>query len=328
MGLFSLIGGLIGSGSSKKAAKKAAADQVAALNRAIDVTHNQFEETRTDLAPYRDIGAKRPARTGRPDWHERRSTAAIRHRCAEGISILPIVVPNRPGSELAERRATGGIRGGNEVRSLADFGGDTLMKTIMAQIQNLGGLAGIGSGATTATGSSAPMRPATSLASTSINRQGAGLERPWRSAASTPRTGIMSAALSIRLLRRLWERGQDREERRLASASSSAASDAGTGRLWRAPSQRSGSFPITQPTRRASSSPPPRSVKSAAWKRHSSAKWPMTDAFHNDLTTVLAHPSAQGYSSLVIKHPKFAQQLKSGWDMMDKARRRPPTSSI
>src|SRR4051812_22263886 len=45
------------------------------------------------------------------------------------------------------------------------------------------------------------------------------------------------------------------------------------------------------------------------------------DAFQNDLTTILAHPSAQGYSSLVLKHPKFAQQLKSGWDMMDKARR-------
>jgi hypothetical protein len=44
------------------------------------------------------------------------------------------------------------------------------------------------------------------------------------------------------------------------------------------------------------------------------------DAFHNDLTTVLAHPSAQGYSALALKHPKFAAQIKSGFEMQDKAK--------
>lgn len=42
--------------------------------------------------------------------------------------------------------------------------------------------------------------------------------------------------------------------------------------------------------------------------------------FQNDLTTVLAHPSAQGYSALIAKHPKFAQQVKASWDLLDKKR--------
>lgn len=49
---------------------------------------------------------------------------------------------------LANASATGGIRGGNTVTGLADFGADTLMKTIERQLASLGGLAGMGMGAT------------------------------------------------------------------------------------------------------------------------------------------------------------------------------------
>jgi hypothetical protein len=54
------------------------------------------------------------------------------------------------GLEANEQNAaaTGGIRGGNEVRSLADFGADTLSSTIAARLASLGGLAGLGEGAT------------------------------------------------------------------------------------------------------------------------------------------------------------------------------------
>lgn len=44
------------------------------------------------------------------------------------------------------------------------------------------------------------------------------------------------------------------------------------------------------------------------------------DSFQHDLTGVLTSPSAQGYSALIAKHPKFAQQVKSSWDLMDKAK--------
>jgi hypothetical protein len=32
------------------------------------------------------------------------------------------------------------------------------------------------------------------------------------------------------------------------------------------------------------------------------------------------NPSAQGYSALALKHPKFAAQIKSGFEMQDKAK--------
>jgi hypothetical protein len=51
---------------------------------------------------------------------------------------------------LQDASATGGVRGGNTQRSLADFGADTLMKTILQQLSSLGGLAGMGMGATNA----------------------------------------------------------------------------------------------------------------------------------------------------------------------------------
>lgn len=51
-------------------------------------------------------------------------------------------------TNLQNASATGGIRGGNEVRSLADFGSDTLSQAIQQQLGNLGGLVSVGSGAT------------------------------------------------------------------------------------------------------------------------------------------------------------------------------------
>lgn len=42
--------------------------------------------------------------------------------------------------------------------------------------------------------------------------------------------------------------------------------------------------------------------------------------FQTDLTLVLAHPSAQNYSALIAKHPKFAEQVKASWDLLDKGR--------
>lgn len=56
----------------------------------------------------------------------------------------------RNGEEalLQNAAATGGIRGGNTQRGLADFGADTLASTIQQQLAGLGGVAGMGMGAT------------------------------------------------------------------------------------------------------------------------------------------------------------------------------------
>jgi hypothetical protein len=49
---------------------------------------------------------------------------------------------------LQNASATGGLRGGNTQNSLAQFGRDTLSQVISDQLGRLGGLAGIGQGAT------------------------------------------------------------------------------------------------------------------------------------------------------------------------------------
>jgi hypothetical protein len=47
-------------------------------------------------------------------------------------------------ANLQNAAATGGLRGGNEERGLADFGKDTLAQTIQQQLSNLGGISGQG----------------------------------------------------------------------------------------------------------------------------------------------------------------------------------------
>lgn len=49
---------------------------------------------------------------------------------------------------LQNASATGGIRGGNTITGLADFGRNTLAQTIQQQLSNLGGIASMGEGAT------------------------------------------------------------------------------------------------------------------------------------------------------------------------------------
>jgi hypothetical protein len=44
------------------------------------------------------------------------------------------------------------------------------------------------------------------------------------------------------------------------------------------------------------------------------------ESFQGDLTSYLTNPTPQGASMLVLKHPKHAEQLKTGFEMQDKAK--------
>lgn len=74
-------------------------------------------------------------------------------------------------STLQNAAATGGIRGGNTQRALADFGADTFAATIQNQLQNLSGLSNMGLGATNSI-ASIGQNTANSVG-TSLNAQGA-----------------------------------------------------------------------------------------------------------------------------------------------------------
>lgn len=152
MGLFSFLGSLLGAGSQKKAITQATHDQVDAYNRGIDETRRQFDVTNANEAPYRDIGAKGLAGLGDLTGV---NGAPQQQSAIDALKASPFYQTLfRTGLEtnLQNASATGGIRGGNEVRSLADFGSDTLMQTIQQQLASLGGLANIGQNATAQTG--------------------------------------------------------------------------------------------------------------------------------------------------------------------------------
>jgi hypothetical protein len=141
------VGSLLGAGSQKKAVKKATAAQVDALNRAIDEQRRQFDTTNANFAPYRDAGTGALGGIG-----DLVGTNGADHQqsAIDALKASPFYQSLfRTGEEnvLQSAAATGGLRGGNTQRSLADFGADTLAQTIA----NLGGIANMGLGATNST---------------------------------------------------------------------------------------------------------------------------------------------------------------------------------
>lgn len=144
MGLFSFIGGLIGGGSAKKASRRAEAAQLEYLTQALGEQRRQFDLTRSDFAPYLETGTE--ALGGQADLLGLNGAEAQ----ARAIGLLqeqPLYQSlYRTGEEavLQNAAATGGLRGGNTQRSLADFGADTLARTIQEQLAQLGGLSGRG----------------------------------------------------------------------------------------------------------------------------------------------------------------------------------------
>lgn len=150
MGLFSFVGGLLGSSAEKKASKKATAAQVAGLEKGIAEQQRQFDLMRGDFAPYLEEGKQGLAGLG--DFVGTNGADA-QGSAIEALRQSPIyqsLFRNGEEAVLQNASATGGLRGGNTQRSLADFGADTLMETIQQQLASLGGLAGMGMGSTQA----------------------------------------------------------------------------------------------------------------------------------------------------------------------------------
>lgn len=150
MGLFSFVGGLLGAGSQKKAIKKATQAQIDAMNKAIAEQQRQFDLTRGDLAPAREALA--PSIGGLEDLlglHGNEASGAAIDQL-KNSPLYTSLYNNGLESLLQNASATGGLRGGNTERSLAGFGADTLSSVISDQLSRLGGLAGLGLGATEA----------------------------------------------------------------------------------------------------------------------------------------------------------------------------------
>lgn len=137
-------GGLIASSGAKSAANAQAQSNA----QGIAEQRRQFDLTRSDFKPYMDAG-----KTALPQIEDLlglngndKSAAAI-----EALKSSPAyqsLYNNGQEAVLQNAAATGGLRGGNTQSSLANFGRDTLSSVISDQLSRLGGLAGMGQGAT------------------------------------------------------------------------------------------------------------------------------------------------------------------------------------
>lgn len=148
MGLFSALGSLVGGSKQKKASRKAEAALIAAYEKGIAEQNRQFDQTREDYAPARNLLA--PSVSGLADLVGVNGVDA-QALGLDAVRNSPIMAALlRSGEEgiIQNASATGGLRGGDTQRSLADFRADTFSNELQSQMQRLAGLTGIGMGAT------------------------------------------------------------------------------------------------------------------------------------------------------------------------------------
>ena len=154
MGLFSFLGGMIGGSAAKSASRKAEAAQLGYLDKALGEEHRQFDLTRSDYAPAREAGT---AALGAEGDLVGLHGGGVQASAIEALRNSPLFQSLfRTGQEavLQNASATGGVRGGNTIRSLADFGSDTLAQVIQQQLSRLGGIADRGMAAVGGTANS------------------------------------------------------------------------------------------------------------------------------------------------------------------------------
>jgi hypothetical protein len=148
LGLFSVISGIIGGGSQKKASQKAMTAQVAAQNRAIDIQQQQYETTRADYMPYTKAG--NGAITGYGDLLGTNGGDA--HAAAVmKLQDDPFFKQNLADANenlLQTASATGGVRGGNTAGAVGELSPQLLQQYYQQALSGYGNLAQLGLGAT------------------------------------------------------------------------------------------------------------------------------------------------------------------------------------
>lgn len=144
-GGLSLVGGLFGSSSAKKAAREQAKAQMAA----IDEERRQFDIVRQDQAPYREAGAAALNQLMRayglagegPDYSEFLDSPEYNFTRQMGEQAI-----------LRNASALGNLASGNTLAALTRFGQGLASQQFGNYVNRLAGLVGVGQGATNFTG--------------------------------------------------------------------------------------------------------------------------------------------------------------------------------
>lgn len=153
MGLFSLVGSIIGGNKQAKASKEAARLQYQATQDGINESRRQYDQTRTDYQPFRDLGYGALDNFGNLLGNNGDANQRAEIDMLKASPLYQSLFDNGQEAMLASASATGGLRGGNFQEATMDFGRDTLNTVIRDQLANYGGAIGIGSGATDAVSS-------------------------------------------------------------------------------------------------------------------------------------------------------------------------------
>lgn len=168
MGLFSLLGGIIGGNKQAKAAKQAAQMQYDAALKGIAETARQFDVTRQDFAPYQQAGVTALDRFGDLLGLNGREDQQREIDLLRASPLYKSLYGSGEEAILANASATGGLRGGNTNRSLYELGEDTLARLIERQLAGYGGLIDTGTGAAGTVGA---------FGANAVAQQGAARER-------------------------------------------------------------------------------------------------------------------------------------------------------
>lgn len=148
MGLFSFIGGLLGGSAQKKGINKATDAQMQYLDKALGQQQSQYDTTRSDFAPYREAGTEAVGGYGDLLGLHGAGAAQAAIDALKNSPMFKSLFNTGQEAVLQNASATGGLRGGNTEHSLYDLGSNTLSQLISDQLSRLGGLAGLGEGAT------------------------------------------------------------------------------------------------------------------------------------------------------------------------------------
>lgn len=136
----SIIGGVLGSRSQKKAAQSANRSQEGMSREAIAEQKRQFDQLQALLKPY--VSAGTGALSGQQDLLGLNGQKAQQGAIAQ-IENSPFFKSQYQQAEnalLQNAAATGGLRGGNFQEALADNRSNMLYNNVQGQLQNYGNL--------------------------------------------------------------------------------------------------------------------------------------------------------------------------------------------
>ncbi len=148
-----IIGGsLIGGATSMFGASKAAKAQKQAAQQAGDIQKQQYEQTRTDLAPYRDVGSNALSRYQNLLGMNGQNAYQSSLNDYQQSPFLSQLVKDTQRGVDASSAARGGLFSGSTAQAIGDRTGQLYLGDFNNYLSRVGGLVDTGASAATQTG--------------------------------------------------------------------------------------------------------------------------------------------------------------------------------